>query len=110
MDKELDRYRKRTVGIAEKEFKLDIPYADIRNWMEKTYITNQKTGTRTTIAQLCLDTLRREQEERAKKEEQAAAELQEEIRQKARQIAETVQQSFGCDTEDDEYDNTGYGS
>lgn len=110
MDKDLERYRRRTVGIAEKEFKLDIPYADIRNWMEKTYITNQKTGTRTTIAQLCLDTLRREQEERAKEEEQAAAELQEEIRQKARQIAETVQQSFGCDTEDDEYDDTGYGS
>jgi chromosome segregation ATPase len=83
---DLDKFKRRTLGIGKREVKLDIPYTNVMDWMERTTVRNPETGNPITIAKFCFDALRKEKAADIKEEITVWGEVQSEVMKRERQI------------------------
>lgn len=98
---DLEFYRKRCTEVLKGHVSLDIPIPALERWMKKRKL--EKNGMRVSVYDACMEELSPVLERRAKKQQEAAGTLSNEVRKQMELAEESLKD--GKDNEDD----TGYG-
>ena len=98
---DLEFYRKRCTEVLKGNVSLDIPIPALERWMKKRKL--EKNGMRVSVYDACMEELSPVLERRAKKQQEAAYTLSNEVRKQMELAEESLKD--GKDNEDD----TGYG-